>query len=152
MKKQIVETLLGTGHKVALRSPLDHSALYQGNQSVTIHNDCIFDGGPNGVDGGTFPDNDRQTWVDYTKQVAGGNTYGGEGCDNAGPESTYNWTNYDNLCGSNGLAAYINAFKISYMNVSDKSWSRDSYNYKLTRVDSPVGQLPFNSFSRTPSG
>jgi hypothetical protein len=117
VKKAVVDTLRGTGLKLALRYPQDHQALYEGDRSVTIHNDCIFNGGPSGFDGGTFPANDRQRWVDYTKEVASGNSYGGEGCNQAG-DSTYDWTNYDDVCGSNGLEAYIHEFQISYFNVS----------------------------------
>lgn len=115
VKKQIVEALQKTGKKIAIRYPADHKALFPGSRAVTIHNDCIFNGGPKGYDGGTFPDEDRQTWVDYTKQVASGNFYGGEGCNQAS-DSTYNWSNWTDVCGSNGLVKYINEFQISYMN------------------------------------
>jgi hypothetical protein len=99
-----------------MRYPVDHKALFPDNRNVTLHNDCIFDGGPDGNDGGTFPSNDRQIWIDYTIKVAANNGYGGEGCDDAG-DATYKWNNYDDLCGSNGLVPYINKFKIAYMNV-----------------------------------
>ncbi len=95
---------------------MDHKELFNGDRAVTIHNDCIYESGPNGTDGGTFPDN-RQEWVDYTTEVSKGNTYGGEGCT-LDHDSSYDWSNYDDLCGPNGLAAYINYFGISYMNVS----------------------------------
>ena len=88
---------------------------------MTLHNDCIFNGGPQGTDGGTFPgvdEPDRQQWIDYTMQVGGGNSYGGEGCDQAG-DSAYNWTDWTDLCGDNGLVPYINQFQIAYMNVSN---------------------------------
>lgn len=103
-----------------MRYPPDHRALFAGDRSVTLHNDCIFNGGPDGYDGGTFPADDRQTWVDYTKEVAAGNAYGGEGCNQA-DDSTYDWSNFDDVCGSNGLAAYIDAFQIAYFNVSPLS-------------------------------
>ena len=106
-----------SGIKVALRYPRDHQALFPGDRAVTLHNDCIFNGGPDGHDGGTFPVGDRQTWVDYTRQVAGGNTFGGEGCNQAG-DSTYDWTNWTDLCGDNGLVPYIEQFQIAYLNVS----------------------------------
>ncbi|KAF5689061.1 hypothetical protein FDENT_4563 [Fusarium denticulatum] len=115
VKRAVVTTLQGSRIKVALRYPRDHQALFNGNRAVTLHNDCIFNGGPGGYDGGTFPSNDRQTWVDYTKSVASGNTYGGEGCNQAG-DSTYDWSNFGDVCGSNGLATYINAFQIAYLN------------------------------------
>ncbi|RYP36171.1 hypothetical protein DL767_003503 [Monosporascus sp. MG133] len=116
VKRQVVEALRqGSGHKVALRYPRDHQALFPGDRGVTLHNDCIFNGGPDGYDGGTFPAGDRQTWVDYTKQVASGNTYGGEGCNQAG-DSTYDWSDWADLCGSDGLISYINEFQITYMN------------------------------------
>ncbi|KAH8703198.1 hypothetical protein BGW36DRAFT_333852 [Talaromyces proteolyticus] len=115
IKKSIVDTLLGSGHKVALRYPQDHQAMYNGSRTVTLHDDCIFDGGPNGTDGGTWPSDDRQTWIDYTKKVSSNNTFGGEGCDDAG-DATFDWSDYGAVCGSDGIAAYINAFQIAYLN------------------------------------
>ncbi|QKX54376.1 uncharacterized protein TRUGW13939_01462 [Talaromyces rugulosus] len=115
VKGDIVNALLDTGHKVALRYPQDHKALFNGNRSVTIHDDCIFDAGFNGTDGGTWPTDDFQTWVDYTKQVASNNTFGGEGCKDAG-DATFDWSDYSAVCGSDGLAAYINSFQIAYLN------------------------------------
>lgn len=112
-----METLQGAGPKVVLRYPQDHQAIFEGDRAVTLHNDCIFDGGPTGHDGGTFfPLEERQNWVDYTLEVAGGNTYGGEGCS---VDGGYDWWDYDDLCGSNGLAAYIDTLQIAYLNVSD---------------------------------
>ncbi|KAL7940439.1 hypothetical protein V8C42DRAFT_337514 [Trichoderma barbatum] len=132
VKRSIVEILQRAGKKVALRNPQDHRALFENNRAITLHNDCIFNGGPNGYDGGTFPSYDRQTWIDYTKKVASGNTYGGEGCNQA-DDSTYDWSNFADLCGSNGLAAYIHTFQIAYLNpgnpaqlqqlVNDPAWS-----------------------------
>jgi hypothetical protein len=84
---------------------------------VTIHDDCIFDGGFGGYDGGTFPSDDYDYWIAYTQEVASNNTFGGEGCNNAG-DSTYNWSDTSALCGSDGLAAYINYFGMAYFNVS----------------------------------
>ena len=107
-----------TGLKVALRDPRDHKALFPGSRTVTLHDDCIFDGGPTGDDGGTFTaddGDDRQGWVDYVKQVASGNTFGGEGCDDA-TDAKFDWS-AGNLCSSNGLKAYIDAFQISYLKV-----------------------------------
>lgn len=127
MKRAVVEKLATSGLKVAIRYPADHKALFDGDRSVTIHNDCIFNGGPDGDDGGTFPADDRQTWIDYTKQVAGGNTYGGEGCNQAG-DSSYDWSNFDDVCGSNGLASYVNEFQISYFNVCARSTCHDKGN------------------------
>ncbi|KAH8895321.1 hypothetical protein GQ53DRAFT_714943 [Thozetella sp. PMI_491] len=115
VKTKVVQGLQASGLKVALRSPQDHQALFPNDRSITLHDDCIFDGGPNGYDGGTFPTDDRQTWVDYAKQIASNNTFGGEGCDNAG-DATYDWSNWDDLCGSNGLATYINGFQMAYLN------------------------------------
>lgn len=111
-----METLRASGNKVALRYPEDHYQLYRDDRSVTIHNDCILNAGPDGGDGGTFPDEDRDIWKDYTVQVAGSNTYGGEGCNQA-DDSTYDWE-YDDVCGDNGLVAYIHKFQMSYINVS----------------------------------
>ena len=102
---------------MALRYPRDHQALFPDDRAVTLHDDCIFNGGPDGYDGGTFPEGDRQTWVDYTKRVAGGNTFGGEGCNQAG-DSTYDWSNWTDLCGADGLVPYIEQFQIAYLNVS----------------------------------
>lgn len=117
VKDAVVKILMAFGLKVAVRTPSDHKTLFNGDRAVTIHNDCIFNGGPNGYDGGTFPANDREAWVNYTKQVAAGNIYGGEPCNEAG-DSTYNWDYYDDLCGPNELAAYIDQFQIAYLNVS----------------------------------
>lgn len=61
IKGNIVDTLLSTRHKVALRYPADHQALCSGSRAVTIHDDCIFDGGFDSTDGGTWPSDDRQT-------------------------------------------------------------------------------------------
>ncbi|RYP78988.1 hypothetical protein DL770_006783 [Monosporascus sp. CRB-9-2] len=128
VKRQVVEALRqGSGHKVALRYPRDHQALSPGDRGVTLHNDCIFNGGPDGYDGGTFPAGDRQTWVDYTKQVASGNTYGGEGCNQAG-DSTYDWSDWADLCGSNGLVSYINEFQIAYMNPGNPAPFQELFN------------------------
>ncbi|KAF3407056.1 hypothetical protein DPV78_001818 [Talaromyces pinophilus] len=115
IKANVVNALLSTGHKVALRYPADHQALFNGSRAVTIHDDCIFDGGFNGSDGGTWPSDDRQTWIDYIIEVAGNNTFGGEGCDNAG-DATFDWSDYTALCGSDGIAAYIDTLQIAYMN------------------------------------
>ncbi|KAH6843159.1 hypothetical protein B0I37DRAFT_213615 [Chaetomium sp. MPI-CAGE-AT-0009] len=115
VKKAIVDKLREVGPKVAMRYPQDHKALYDGDRGVTIHNDCIFNAGPKGTDGGTFPVEDRETWVSYTKEVASNNTYGGEPCDQAS-DSTFDWTNFAEVCGSNGLEAYIREFEFSYLN------------------------------------
>ncbi|KAM0268383.1 hypothetical protein ACHAQH_010007 [Verticillium albo-atrum] len=115
VKDAIVTNLMAFGLNVAIRYPRDHMALFGGDRTVTIHNDCIFNGGPDGYDGGSFPASDRQAWVDYTKQIASGNIYGGEPCNQAG-DSTYDWEDYDDLCGPNGLAAYIDEFRIAYLN------------------------------------
>lgn len=101
---------------MALRYPADHQALFNGSRAVTIHDDCIFDGGSTGTDGGTWPSDGRQSWIDYTIEVAGNNTFGGEGCDNAG-DATFDWSDYTALCGSDGIAAYIDTLQIAYMNV-----------------------------------
>lgn len=101
---------------MALRYPADHQALFNGSRAVTIHDDCIFDGGFNGTDGGTWPSDDRETWIDYIIEVAGNNTFGGEGCDNAG-DANFDWSDYAALCGSDGIAAYIDTLQIAYMNV-----------------------------------
>ena len=119
---------MGSGHKVAMRYPQDHSAIYNGNRSVTLHDDCIFDGGMDGYDGGTFPTDDRQTWVNYTIEVAGDNTFGGEGCNNAG-DSTYDWSDYDAVCGDEGIITYINELQIAYLNVS--LWPRPAVRLQL---------------------
>lgn len=119
IKKDIVEELRKAGPKIALRYPLDHDALgYKTDAQITGHDDCIFDGGPLGEDGGTFPDDDISTWRQYVKDHISGNTFGGEGCDQAG--GTYNWSNFDDVCGDNGLIKYIKDYKIAYLNVSDK--------------------------------
>lgn len=115
-----MNTLLGAGHKVALRYPQDHGALFNGNRTITIHDDCIFDGGLTGYDGGTFPSDNRSFWVDYTTQVASNNTFGGEGCDDAG-DATFDWSDWTTLCGDNGLITYINTMGIAYLNVSKRS-------------------------------
>ena len=119
VKKQVVQGLQASGLKVAVRTPKDHQAISANDRKLTIHNDCMMAQGPNGSDGGTFPDNDRATWVAYTKKVAASNVYGGEPCD-LGGANAYPWTNYDTVCssGSDGLVAYINDFQISYLNVS----------------------------------
>jgi hypothetical protein len=125
----VVQTLQASGIKVALRYPLDHMALFPNDRSVTLHDDCIFDGGADGSDGGTFPTDDRQTWVDYAIQVAGGNTFGGEGCADAG-DAAYDWYDWDDLCGSNGLVAYINSLQLAYLNVSCiKYWGIGSLSF-----------------------
>jgi hypothetical protein len=117
-KSSIVEALLAIGPKIALRYPQDHSVLgYEKNRRVTIHNDCIFNNGPGGDDGGTFPTEDIETWSDYLKDVASGNTYGGEPCNQA-EGSGYNWNDFANVCGDNGLITYIHEFEVSYLNVS----------------------------------
>ncbi|CAH0022173.1 unnamed protein product [Clonostachys rhizophaga] len=146
VKKSVVDALLGTGAKVAIRYPQDHKVLYDGDRKVTIHNDCIFNGGPNGNDGGTFPSDDRQTWIDYTKQVASSNTYGGEGCADAG-DSTYDWSNFDDVCGSNGLEAYIHKFQISYFNPGNPSKFKelfDNSNYAscVDAIGAALNQYP----------
>lgn len=115
-----MNTLLGAGHKVALRYPQDHGALFNGNRTITIHDDCIFDGGLTGYDGGTFPSDNRSFWVDYTTHVASNNTFGGEGCDDAG-DATFDWSDWTTLCGDNGLITYINTMGIAYLNVSKRS-------------------------------
>lgn len=112
----MVEGLQSTGAKVAVRTPMAHKELFPGDRAVTIHNDCIFDGGPQGSDGGTFPGDDRQAWVDYTREVSRGNTYGGEPCSQAGG-SSYDWSDFEHVCGPDGLKAYIEYFGISYLNV-----------------------------------
>lgn len=117
-KKAIVERLLTVGPKIALRYPQDHSVLkYEENRQVTIHNDCIFNNGPGGDDGGTFPTEDIEGWSDYLKGVASNNTYGGEPCNQAGG-SSYDWSDFADVCGDNGLIPYIHEFQISYLNVS----------------------------------
>lgn len=58
--------------------------LCSGSRAVIIHDDCIFDGGFDSTDGGTWPSDDRKTWIDYTIEVSGNNTFGVEGCNNAG--------------------------------------------------------------------
>ncbi|TFK97237.1 hypothetical protein BDV98DRAFT_596845 [Pterulicium gracile] len=113
LKRFIVDTLRSvTGKKVALRYPEDHHQLYRDSRAVTIHNDCILSAGPgtDGGDGGTFPSTNREWWKEYTIKVAGGNTYGGEGCDMG-----WGW-NFGDVCGSNGLVAYVNRYKMSYIN------------------------------------
>ena len=107
-----------SGLKLAVRTPAIHQELFPNDRSVTIHNDCLFQGGHDGHDGGTFPGDEaeRLRWVAYTKEVAKGNTYGGEGCS---VDGGYDWWDYDDLCGSNGLAAYIDTLQIAYLNVSD---------------------------------
>ncbi|CZS88396.1 uncharacterized protein RAG0_00141 [Rhynchosporium agropyri] len=115
-KKAVIELLLPLGIKIAVRYPQDHSVMgYEFNRQVTIHNDCIFNNGPGRDDGGTFPEEDIETWRAYLKRVASNNTYGGEPCDQASG-SGYDWTNYADVCGDNGLIAYINEFKVAYLN------------------------------------
>lgn len=116
VKRAVVEGLQASGAKVAIRYPPDHKELFSGDRNVTIHNDCIFNSGPDGTDGGTFPEDDIQKWVDYTIEVSKGNTYGGEPCSQA-DDSSFDWSNFDAVCGSNGLIDYINKFGISYLNV-----------------------------------
>ena len=118
VKKDVVSELVKTGIKVAVRTPEDHAVLTGGvkSTSVTIHNDCIFAEGPGGADEGTFVQTDGHNaayWQAYTKKVAGNNGYGGEGC-----EDTYDWSDYTQLCGSNGLVKYINDYQMAYLNVS----------------------------------
>ncbi|KAL2071091.1 hypothetical protein VTL71DRAFT_12326 [Oculimacula yallundae] len=115
-KKAVIELLLPVGIKIAVRYPQDHSVMgYEFNRQVTIHNDCIFNNGPNSDDGGTFPSEDIETWRAYLKRVASNNTYGGEPCDQA-EGSGYDWTNYADVCGDNGLITYINEFQVAYLN------------------------------------
>ncbi|KFH44106.1 hypothetical protein ACRE_051150 [Hapsidospora chrysogenum ATCC 11550] len=114
-RRAVVEGLQSSGAKVAVRTPMAHKELFPGDRAVTIHNDCIFDGGPQGSDGGTFPEDDRQAWVDYTREVSKGNTYGGEPCS-LGGGSSYDWSDFEHVCGPGGLKAYIEYFGISYLN------------------------------------
>lgn len=75
--------------------------------------------GHGGTDGGTFPQGEAayQEWSEYVKRVASGNSYGGEPCNQA-DGSTYDWSNYAEVCGPNGLQAYIEEFGVAYLNVS----------------------------------
>ncbi|KAI6786023.1 uncharacterized protein J7T54_006362 [Emericellopsis cladophorae] len=134
VKRAVVEALLEAGPKIAMRYPQDHEILgFEGNRHVTIHNDCIFNNGPGGDDGGTFPEEDIETWSDYLKKVASNNTYGGEPCNQA-EGSGYDWSDFDDVCGANGLEAYIHEFQVSYLNpenppelkelFEDSSWSK----------------------------
>ncbi|RYO87404.1 hypothetical protein DL762_004234 [Monosporascus cannonballus] len=139
VKRQVVEALgQGSGHKVALRYPRDHQALFPGDRGVTLHNDCVFSGGPDGYDGGTFPAGGPPDLGRLHQAVASGNTYGGEGCNQAG-DSTYGWSDWADLCGSDGLVPYINEFQIAYMNsvpwliVYGDRTSHESHNAALTR-------------------
>lgn len=115
LKRFIIDTLTSvTGKKVAMRTPEDHHSLYRDSRDVTIHNDCILSTGPSGTDGGTFP---SESWKEYTISVAGDNFYGGEGCDMG-----WGW-NFDEVCGANGLVAYVDRYKMAYINVSTISFS-----------------------------
>lgn len=117
LKKAVVDKLREVGPKVALRNPQDFQALYDGDRDgVTLHNDCMLASGPAGTDGGTFPEDDREAWVEYTKEVSSGNTYGGEPCSM--DTAAFDWTDYSEVCGENGLEPYIHEFQISYLNVS----------------------------------
>jgi hypothetical protein len=117
IKKAVVNKLQASGHKIALRYPLDHQALFNGDRSVTIHDDCILNEGLDGTDGWTFPPKQKDALRKYTKQVAGGNTFGGEGCKIGDQEdyAGYDW-NADDVCGSNGLVKWINDFQAAYLN------------------------------------
>ncbi|KAI9154760.1 hypothetical protein HJFPF1_07317 [Paramyrothecium foliicola] len=153
LKGKIVETLRSTGIKVALRYPEDHKMLYENDRSVTIHNDCMLSSGPTGTDGGTFPEEDRQTWVDYTKAVASDNTYGGEPC-NQSSDANYDWSNFDSVCGSNGLEAYVHEYKISYLNVSTALVlvsGKKTCNDRTVSLETPPNCSSFSTIQTTPS-
>jgi len=112
--------------------------LFNGNRTVTLHDDCIFEGGPDSLDAGTFPSDNRTYWVEYTQQVASGNTFGGEPCADAGDPAAFNWSDWTTLCGYNGLIPYINTFEISYLNVSTSLSTRLKYliDYSLIHLRS----------------
>jgi len=119
VKRRVVRALQAAGAKVALRYPSDHHALFANSSAVTLHDDCIFADGPAGDDEGTYPtDGDQAMFKEYARRVAGDNGFGGEPCQDTA-SGGFGWDTAT-VCsaGSNGLIAYINRYKISYLNVS----------------------------------
>lgn len=118
VKSLIVEVLLVIGFKIVFCYFQDYSVLgYEKNCWVMIYNDCIFNNGLGGDDGGIFLMEDIEIWFDYFKDVVLGNIYGGEFCNQV-EGFGYNWNDFVNVCGDNGLIIYIYEFEVLYLNVS----------------------------------